>query len=1232
MAILAHDQEKPRREWTIRLFVFYAVAGAAILIEQTFAQRDATAAIVSRLDHATFVIAIFVVFSIAVSMLKFKLTDKVFVSFLIPSCTAMVPLLGGVLAAWICVGAAILCRLAALKRIGPIKYDGSDPPVEYARIAGQFMVYGLPILIAASAYRALGGTSPLAASGAGDALRIAAVGIVVSLVNCVVMSAMQTTYGYRWQKIVMAASIDIAIYAFTLPFVIGMVFSAITIGWPMLLGLAFTCVLTNALGRRLTEANDAARRQFVRATSLTTIGRAISLDLPEDELFSTLYDECAKVVGVQAFSIALLRGDMLAFELEVIDGARQPKRSAPIGDAYRRAIDTRKAVRLDLVASSRGRNAAVAVPMIAHDRILGVMSLQSVRGGEFSADDLVLLTAVANQAAVAIENAALYRSLEMKVRERTIDLDATVHALELRAEEMETLNRITHTITSTYQIEEMLTAIARELVELFDSRNCGIALLNEAGNELRVVVDCSRSGDDPKAVGVVIPVAQDASAEVIATAMPVVIDHAQSDPRTVGVHALMRERRTESLMIVPLLARGEVIGTIGVDSDRPEQRFTAQQMHLAVTIAGQIAGAIERARLHEEEHRSRELAERLQAAAEVINQSLDLSEVMPEILDQLRQVIEYESASIQLLEGDAMRVIAIRGLTEAELGRVRPLAEYPYNARLASSPEPFITAINTSEFQWSVEQHLAAIRSNIGVPLVARDRIIGALTIDSHDANRYAERDLDAARAFGRQAAIAIENARLYSELQTAAKVAEEATLAKSQFLANMSHEIRTPLNAILGFVQLMQRVRTRSDDDRHALDIISKSGEHLLTLINDVLSMAKIEAGRITMETSAFDLRQMLGAVAEMFRLRAEGKGLQLVVAIDPGVPAGVRGDEAKLRQVLINLLGNATKFTERGHVTLSATWRDGVASFAIEDSGRGIAAHDLPKLFEAFTQVAAATQQEGTGLGLAICRNYVKLMGGEMDVASEPGRGSRFSFNLPLPLDTGVVSQTAEQRKVVSLAPGQPVYRMLVADDTAENRMLIEALFHTVGFEVRSASDGKEAIDVWSEWKPDVIWMDIRMPNLDGYGATRAIRAAEGSCLDKRTVVIALTASAFDHDREKILAAGCDDFVAKPFLEQTMFAKVEQHLGVQWLYDETSAPRRENASAAQLAHVPRVVRDRLYDALVRGDVTVAGHAIEEVSAIDVALGAHLAAMVREYRFDDVQQLLTNSASMAEG
>ena len=403
-------------------------------------------------------------------------------------------------------------------------------------------------------------------------------------------------------------------------------------------------------------------------------------------------------------------------------------------------------------------------------------------------------------------------------------------------------------------------------------------------------------------------------------------------------------------------------------------------------------------------------------------------------------------------------------------------------------------------------------------------------------------------------------------QLQLKAQEAEAANLAKSSFLAHMSHELRTPLNAILGFSQLMWRDESITTQQKESLEMINRSGEHLLNLINDVLEMSKIEAGKISLNNEPFDLHWLLQTIQEMFQIRAEAKGLWFKFQLADNLPQYIVGDSHKLRQLLINLLSNAVKFTHTGGVTLQAStcsseglgFPKGSPSkqvqlcFEVTDTGQGIAKEELNKLFDPFVQTASGIQsQAGTGLGLAISRQFAKLMAGTIQVQSSLGVGSTFTFNIQVELADSPTKERKFIQRVKQLAPGQANYRIAVVDDRETNRLVLVKLLASVGFQPRTATNGQEAIALWQSWQPDLIWMDMRMPVIDGYEATKQIKHQfKHQSNAKRTVIIAITASAFEEQREKILDAGCDDFVAKPFTEQVIFAKLTQHLGVKFIY----------------------------------------------------------------------------------
>jgi signal transduction histidine kinase/CheY-like chemotaxis protein/ligand-binding sensor domain-containing protein len=414
------------------------------------------------------------------------------------------------------------------------------------------------------------------------------------------------------------------------------------------------------------------------------------------------------------------------------------------------------------------------------------------------------------------------------------------------------------------------------------------------------------------------------------------------------------------------------------------------------------------------------------------------------------------------------------------------------------------------------------------------------------------------------------ELAQTVEQLRESEQRAQAASQAKSAFLANMSHELRTPLNGILGFAQLLARKKNRDADDQQGLAVIMSSGEHLLNLINDVLSLSKIEAGRITLETNRFDIRTIVSDVENVLRLQAEKKHLRLTIDVDEThLPKAVTGDGLRLRQILLNLLGNAVKFTESGSVSLRARWRDGRARFEIEDTGPGISAEDQQKLFQPFVQSESGQRsKEGTGLGLALSRDIARLMDGDITVESKPGVGSRFVVDVRLP-EAAAETIQRDERIVAGLAKGHESARILVVDDTALNREVLVRLLAQAGFETREAANGTEALAAWREWKPQLIWIDKRMPDMDGLEVTRRIRREEAA-RGEHTPILALSASALEHERGEILAAGCDDFVAKPFHESTIFAKIREHLGVQYVY-------RERIAATETPHVLLVDDDAI-------------------------------------------------------
>jgi PAS domain S-box-containing protein len=488
--------------------------------------------------------------------------------------------------------------------------------------------------------------------------------------------------------------------------------------------------------------------------------------------------------------------------------------------------------------------------------------------------------------------------------------------------------------------------------------------------------------------------------------------------------------------------------------------------------------------------------------------------------------------------------------------------------------------------------------------------------------------------------------------MKHAKEAAEAANRAKSEFLANMNHELRTPLNVILGLAQAMIRNPLIPSEERENLDIVYRSGEHLLALINNVLDLSKIEAGRMILHENNVDLFRLLDDLEEMFSLKAAQKRLSLTFERTEKVPKYVCTDDTKLRQVLMNLLNNAVKFTEDGGVVVRVRAKGkrqkakgkeqtGQAlsllplalcqlEFEIEDTGPGIAPEEMEALFEAFGQTKTGRQaQEGTGLGLTISQRFVHLMKGQISVQSEIGRGTTFAFTVPVrTVSSTDVSMFPSRRRVIALAPDQPRYRILIVDDKSDNRRLLVKLLTPFGFDIQEAADGQEALAVWNTFKPHLIWMDIRMPVLDGYDATRQIRNLENQQSSMYTIIVALTASSSEEEREVVLSAGCDDFVRKPFREAEIFEIMHTHLGVQYVYEDSEGGKAKSAEITveelltprALKALPTDIYTELQQAANVTDPGKVNYLLVRIREHNPPLADALTELMKQFRFDILQ------------
>ncbi len=727
--------------------------------------------------------------------------------------------------------------------------------------------------------------------------------------------------------------------------------------------------------------------------------------------------------------------------------------------------------------------------------------------------------------------------------------------------------------------------------------------------------------------------------------------------------AYIQKYQPKSILCAPLLNQGKLIGIVYLENNLADGVFTPDRLEVIQMLSTQAAIALTNARLYAQ----------VQSTQNRLNKFLNAIPLGISVHDAKGQIIYTNQIAQQLLNiqelptAETEQLSDTYGVYRAGTGEIYPVEQLPVVRSLdGETAWADDLELHQTERIVPIESTSTPIFDETGAVEYA---IVAFQDIsDRQQAQKALIENVRLEQEISDAVAAATQRQLVEKELERAALVAESANIAKSTFLANMSHELRTPLNAILGFSQLMNHDPNLLTEQKDHLNIIHRSGEHLLTLINQVLDLSKIEAGRMAKNETNFNLHHLLADVENMFSLTAKAQGLKLGFDCAADVPKYICTDAVKLRQVLINLINNAIKFTSFGSVSVQISvishpslvigqektrmTKDNqgqmTINFEVKDTGVGMAADELENLFQPFVQTASGERmQQGTGLGLTISRQFVRLMGGEITVIS---RGKAFTSGMPLQdfydeitdisnsgttfkfdisvgiADTILIQNQAQSRRVIALAPQQPNYRILVVDDHDYNRKLLVKIITAIGFEVQEANNGQDAIEIWNSYSPHLIWMDMRMPIMDGYESTKRIKATTKG---QTTAVIAITASALEEEKTIILSIGCDDFVRKPFQEKTIFEIMAKHLGVSYVYESSELNYRPYNRAGEpviftilLAAMSREWIIKLHEAALEADSELVSRLLDKIPSSYVLELQTIRDWVKTFQFEKILDL----------
>ena len=864
----------------------------------------------------------------------------------------------------------------------------------------------------------------------------------------------------------------------------------------------------------------------------------------------------------------------------------------------------------------------IFVPMIRRESLIGLMGFSSLRHEKYWEEDHVALLRIVGEIFTNALDRKQTDEKQERMRDRVIRQQEAL--LSLVREPVETLEsilqRVTEVVAKTLEVE-------RVSIWIYDEDRTGIRCLDlfQLGmktHEQDAFLSASQYPEYFKA---------------LETSLTLAAHEARVDSRTKELSVGYLDVLGISAMLdAPIRHRGQTMGVVCHEHVGPSRNWTLDEQNFARSVADFVSLTFETMERKRAEEALRKINDELEQR--VYDRTLQLSKANTQLTQEIAERQRGEEA-LRKAEEKYHSIVenAVEGIYQSTPdGRFisvnSSLARmYGYN-----TPEELLSAVSDIEQQIYVDPNQ---RKEFIKLLSERGRVEGFDCQIYHKdggvfwISEYARavKDEQGHLQYYEGTIQDISSRKQAEEaLQRAKEAAEAASRAKTEFLANMSHELRTPLNGILGYAQILKRDKTLTDAQLSGVDIMQRSGEHLLMLINDILDLSKIEAQKLEIQPTTFFLRDFLNTISDIIYIRAEQASLTFHYEPADDLPNAVFGDEKRLRQVLLNLLGNAVKFTEQGRVTLKvefdrSTATNPILNVQVEDTGIGIPSEHLKEIFMPFRQVSNRSRQvEGTGLGLAITKRLVALMGGSLSVRSTPAQGSSFSFSLPLPeKESDALPSQRDPRRIIGIK-GE-VRHVLVVDDKWENRAVVANILAPLGFRVSEAANGREGLAKAMEDRPDMILMDLVMPIMDGFESARRIRKTSDL---NDVIIIALSASVFEENRQKSRQAGCNDFLPKPLHAESLLEKIQDYLALEWEYEtERTMDSKKEDRAKTFISPPSEELAPMLEAVKKGRIMAIREHIDQIEQLGPSyfhFVAELRRLTKGYQLKQLTEFLS--------